>query len=79
MDGSRDSKPNITNSAPIGSLDLDASSEDGTPAQIWPCNECYPWHAEVIVEDGYTFVREWHAVDCPTFQELIKHVARGTP
>jgi hypothetical protein len=71
VEAPRDPKLNITNSAPVGSVDLDASNEDGTPAQIWPCHECYPWHVEVIVEDGNAFVREWHAIDCPTFKELI--------
>jgi hypothetical protein len=32
-----------------------------------------PWHAEVHIDDdsGDVFVREWHAVDCEAFQELL--------
>ena len=32
-----------------------------------------PWHAEIHIDDGgEVFVREWHAVECEEFEELIK-------
>lgn len=64
-------RPNKTYSAPVGSIDLAAEQDDGTPYTIWPCGECLPWHAEVIYDGDQVFVREWHAVDCPAFQELL--------
>ena len=67
-------RPDITLGAPVGSVDLAAFDEDGNPYEIFACNQCLPWYAEVIVhpEDGDRVgVREWHAVDCPDFQELI--------
>ncbi|MFI6653277.1 hypothetical protein ACIBI8_37515 [Streptomyces sp. NPDC050529] len=65
-------KPNVTYSAPIGSVDLLAFKEDGTPHEIWACPDCLPWHAEVVRVGGEFMVREWHAVDCALFQDLIK-------
>lgn len=64
-------EPHLTRSAPIGSVDLHAFKEDGTPHEIWPCDDCLPWHAEVVRVEGEILVREWHAVDCPQFQRLI--------
>lgn len=65
-------KRNTTYTAPIGSVDLAAMMDDGTPYPIWPCESCLPWHAEVIQDDsGELFVREWHAVDCEEFQNVL--------
>jgi hypothetical protein len=62
----------ITYTAPIGSADLAAFDENGEPYEIHGCQYCLPWHAEVhIDDDGHVFVREWHAVECETFEELI--------
>jgi hypothetical protein len=61
-----------TNSAPVGCVDLAAFDDDGEPYEIRPCYSCLPWHAEVHVdEDGAIFVREWHAMECPQFEELV--------
>lgn len=65
------SRPNTTYSAPVGSVDLAAVNDQGEPYEIWPCGSCLPWHAEVVQVEGEVLVREWHAVDCPEFQELI--------
>jgi hypothetical protein len=63
---------NTTYSAPIGSVDLAAFDENGDPYEIRGCDYCLPWHAEVhIDDDGHVFVREWHAVECEAFDELI--------
>ena len=49
-----------------------AFDEDGEPYEIHGCDYCLPWHAEVhIDDDGNVFVREWHAVECEAFEELI--------
>jgi len=71
MNGAAGRRPNLTYSAPIGSVDLAAFQDDGTAYEIWPCHECLPWHAEVVRDGDDVLVREWHAVDCPTFQSLI--------
>lgn len=57
----------LTYRAPIGSVDLLAEGE------FWPCSDCLPWHFEVVRRFGTDefFVREWHAVDCPTFRILL--------
>jgi hypothetical protein len=69
----RERKPRIGYTAPIGSIDLAAFDEAGEPYEIHACNYCLPWHAEVHIDDqGHVFVREWHAVDCEHFQELLK-------
>jgi hypothetical protein len=61
-----------TYDAPVGSIDLAAFNSEGEPYQIWGCNDCLPWHAEVIREDdGVIIVREWHAVGCETFRSLL--------
>ena len=39
---------------------------------IYACDTCLPWHAEAFADDdGMVWVREWHAMDCPAFQELL--------
>jgi hypothetical protein len=70
--GPVDRRPNVNFTAPIGSIDLDAADEDGEPYEIRACRWCLPWYAEVRRDDdGNVFVREWHAVDCEYFQELL--------
>ncbi|MFJ8745782.1 hypothetical protein ACIRL2_41295 [Embleya sp. NPDC127516] len=64
---------NATFSAPVGSIDLPAETADGTPYEIWPCHDCLPWHAEVIVAGDEVVVREWHAIDCPQYRELLSN------
>jgi predicted RNase H-like nuclease len=66
-------RPNITNVAPIGSVDLRAFDELGDPYEILACLHCLPWHAEVVrdPETDEVLVREWHAVECEAFQDLI--------
>lgn len=64
-------KPNVTYSAPIGSVDLRAFQDDGSSYEVWPCNDCLPWHTEVVRVEGEILVREWHAVDCPQFVRLV--------
>lgn len=60
-------KPNVTFSAPVGSFDLPAEDY-----KVYACDNCLPWHAEAFADDdGMVWVREWHAVDCPAFQELL--------
>jgi hypothetical protein len=62
---------------PGGSLDLAAFHDDGTVYVIWPRVDCGPWHAEVIArEDGYVFVREWHAIGCLQFQAATANPER---
>ena len=64
---------NITLRAPVGTVDLAAFDDDGEPYEIHACSHCLPWHAEVHIDgDGSVFVREWHAVECEEFEELIK-------
>jgi hypothetical protein len=72
-DPPRAPRPNITNAAPIGSVDLRAFDELGDPYEILACQHCLPWHAEVVrdPETDEVLVREWHAVDCEVFQDLI--------
>lgn len=71
MDSPSPRRPDLTYVAPVGPVDLAAVTDEGVPYEIWPCRDCLPWHAEVIIEENDTFVREWHAVECPSFQELI--------
>ncbi|GGV58215.1 hypothetical protein [Streptomyces spectabilis] len=59
--------------APVGSVDLKAFDEDGDSYEIRACHDCLPWYAEVVVVAGEVLVREWYAVGCPQFQELIRH------
>lgn len=67
-------RPNVTFSAPIGSVDLRAFNDDGDPCEVVACPDCLPWRAEVArdPESNEIVVREWHAVECPLFQELIQ-------
>jgi hypothetical protein len=63
--------------APVAWIDLAAFDEAGEPCEIRPCNYCLPWHAEVhIDEDSRMFVREWHAVDCEEFRQLLESVRK---
>lgn len=71
MTDTSERKPDVTRSAPVGSVDLRAFDDDGSPYEIQACLDCYPWYAEVALAEGEILVREWHAVDCPTFQRLI--------
>ena len=54
------SRPNITYSAPIGSIDLAAFNTAGEPYEIHPCADCLPWYAEVVIdpETSEILVRE---------------------
>ena len=36
-------KPNVTYSAPVGSVDL-----EGEGGEIYPCHDCLPWHVEIV-------------------------------
>lgn len=59
--------------APIAPVDLCAEGE------IHPCPDCLPWYVE-FVHDPETcepVAREWHAIDCPLFNDLISDHARG--
>jgi hypothetical protein len=68
----REPRRKITFGAPVGCVDLAAFNDDGLPYDIHACNSCLPWRAEVhIDDDGTVFVREWHAVECPEFEDLI--------
>lgn len=69
--GDRSEPRNTTYSAPVGSMYLAAAADDGTPYEIWPCDACLPWHAEVVRDGADILVREWHASDCPQFQNLL--------
>ena len=61
-----------TYGAPIGSVDLCAFDDEGNAYEIFPCPDCLPWHAEVVVDEEAIYVREWHAVGCQLFQQLIR-------
>ncbi|WP_336794135.1 hypothetical protein [Gordonia malaquae] len=68
------SRRNVTYTAPVGSIDMPAFDDSGQAYTISPCLECLPWHIEVVLNDvdsGEVMVREWHAVDCPVFKELL--------
>lgn len=62
-----------TNNAPIAPVDLRAVNEVGEAYEIVACPECLPWRAEVVTDPqtNEILVREWHAVECTLFQELI--------
>lgn len=49
---------------PVLPLDYPLSTLDG--ALIWPCDDCLPWHIEVVDDPatGSPIVREWHSVGC---------------
>lgn len=62
---------NTTFDGPVGCVDLAAFDDDNQPYQIHACHSCLPWHAEVIRDDDGTIgIREWHAIECPEFEEL---------
>ena len=44
--------------------------EYGEP--VWPCEESQHWHLELFEhpEAGETWVREWHAADCPIWEHV---------
>lgn len=70
----RPQRMNTSFDAPIGSVDLLAFDEAGDAYEIMACPDCLPWRAEVV-RDPRTkdiLIREWHAVDCELFQELIR-------
>ncbi|MDX3232905.1 hypothetical protein [Streptomyces sp. ME19-01-6] len=71
MSDAEQREPNVTYTAPVGSIDLPAFDEEGVAYEIVACDECLPWYAEVVVTDGGILVREWHAVDCPAFESLL--------
>lgn len=73
MVDNEEKRPRIDYLAPIGSVDLAAFDENGDAYEISPCPFCLPWRAEVVrdVETGDILVREWHAVECEHFCELI--------
>ncbi|MFD7945639.1 hypothetical protein [Streptomyces sp. NPDC059744] len=67
-----DHQSDVTYRALVGSVDLRAFDDDGNSYEINACHDCLPWHAEVAVVEGEILVREWHAIDCPQFQQLIQ-------
>ncbi|MFD7763526.1 Tn3 family transposase [Streptomyces microflavus] len=67
-----DRQQDVTYQAPVGCVDLRAFDDDGNSYDIHACHDCLPWHAEVVVIEGDILVREWHAVGCPQFQQLIR-------
>lgn len=72
MDNAFRADRRVDRAAPVGSVDLAAFEEDGEPYQIYPCDHCLPWHAEIMLDDDLRiFVREWHAVGCAVFRDLI--------
>ena len=74
-------RPNVTYGAPVAWVDLAAFDENGEAYQIHACDNCLPWHAEVVIDDdsGHVFIREWHAVECEAFQELINSISEARP
>jgi hypothetical protein len=64
---------NVNLNAPVGSVDVRALDDDGNAYKIRARSDCLLRHAEVVVdeESGSIMVREWHAIGCPMFQELI--------
>lgn len=57
----------VTYDAPVLCVDMAAEGYE-----IWPCDECLPWHLEVFVDDdGVVTARAWHAADCPMLEELL--------
>lgn len=74
---SRGERRHTTYSAPVGCVDLAAFDDQGEPYQIYACDYCLPWHAEVIIDDdGTPLVREWHAIECEVFEDMIDSVDR---
>lgn len=60
-------KPRVLLDAPVVPI---AMSWEGY--EVWPCNDCLPWHAEVSrdLETGEPALVEWHAIDCPFVHEV---------
>jgi hypothetical protein len=59
----------------MGFADISPVAYDGTadvPYPIRPCT-CFPWHAQVVEygEPPRTWVREWHAADCPRWKDHL--------
>lgn len=67
-----DPQQDVTYWAPVGSVDLKASDDDGTRTRSVRATTVCRGYAEVVVVAGEVLVREWHAVGCPQFQELIR-------
>ncbi|MEU9917814.1 hypothetical protein [Streptomyces sp. NPDC051001] len=67
-----DPQQDVTYRAPVGFVDFKAFDDDGNSYEIRACDDCLPWYAEVVFMAGEILVREWHAVGCPQFQELIR-------
>ncbi|MFI6530172.1 hypothetical protein [Streptomyces uncialis] len=67
-----DRPQDTTYRAPVGSVDLSAFDDNGNAYEIHACHDCLPWYAEVALVEGEILVREWHAVGCPQFQQLIQ-------
>ncbi|MCW2871262.1 MAG: hypothetical protein JWL99_2582, partial [Streptomyces oryziradicis] len=57
MSAAEQRKPNVNLSAPIGSIDLRAFDDNGTPYEIFACYDCLPWHAEVAIVEDEVLVR----------------------
>lgn len=51
--------------APVLAFEYPAEDE-----VVWPCNDCLPWHVEVVKdpEDGEILIREWHAIGCNVWE-----------
>jgi hypothetical protein len=59
--------------APVVPVDLLGGDEHGQPVTQWSCDDCLPWHFEVIREPDseYIYIREWHAIDCATLAYIV--------
>ncbi|MDO4058029.1 hypothetical protein QKG53_14495 [Clavibacter michiganensis] len=56
---------NVNYSAPVMPFEYEPDGES-----IWPCNECLPWHVEIVNNDVEgLLVREWHAVGCSSLKD----------
>ncbi len=67
-------RPDLTYGAPVAFFDLYVDDNLG---DVWPCDECLPWHVEVIREDGHIYLREWHAAECPTLTHVLASIRRS--
>jgi hypothetical protein len=69
---------------PVGFADISAGADAGRPDPgddtphpvsylIMACTRCWPWYAEVVTygDPPATWVREWHAVDCAGWKDLL--------
>jgi hypothetical protein len=57
----------------VKSFELLAADDLTEPIEIWPCNSCGSWHAEVYRRaDGRGAVREWHDERCPHLLAVIR-------